>query len=176
MIRRTGLFALLVVPLVSACVLTTIEGPAEPPRHPGAPVLPETPGTSSASSHDAEHGALGDHAEHEQPGPTEVSARHLLVSYRGAQNASPTIVRSKEEAEKRAAEALSRARAGEDFKKLVAEYSDEPGAAERGGDLGSFKREQMVPRFSDAAFALAPGAVSDVVQTEFGYHVIQRTR
>ena len=146
---------------------------AEPPRHPGPPVLPQAPAAPGSGSHEAEHGAA-DHAE--PPGPVEISARHLLVSYRGAQNANPTIVRSKEEAEKRAVEALGRARAGEDFAKLVAEYSDEPGAAERGGDLGSFKREQMVPRFSDAAFALTPGAVSDVVQTEFGYHVIQRTR
>jgi parvulin-like peptidyl-prolyl isomerase len=164
-----GLSALALV----SCVLTTVEGPSEPPRHPGPPVLPGSP--SSGSTTPPAAAADGDEPAAE-PGPEQVSARHLLVSYRGAQNASPTIVRSKDEARARAGLALTRARAGEDFATLVAEYSDEPGAAERGGDLGSFRREQMVPRFSEAAFALAPNAVSEVVETEFGFHVIQRTR
>jgi parvulin-like peptidyl-prolyl isomerase len=105
-----------------------------------------------------------------------VSASHLLVSYKGALRAAPTISRTKEEAKKRAQEALAKAKKGEKFEKLVADYSDEPGAAARGGKLGTFPRQAMVKPFADAAFALKPGQLSDVVETDFGYHVILRTQ
>ncbi|MBI3292430.1 MAG: peptidylprolyl isomerase [Elusimicrobia bacterium] len=62
---------------------------------------------------------------------------------------------------------------GEDFAELAQRYSEDPGSRERGGDLGSFGRGDMVPPFEAIAFKLAVGQVSQPVETEFGYHIIK---
>lgn len=79
---------------------------------------------------------------------------------------------SKATARARAGELLERARAGEDFVELASAYSQEPGAAASGGDLGWFRRGTMLPTFDEAAFALPEGAISDVVETIHGFHII----
>ncbi|MBW3552668.1 MAG: peptidylprolyl isomerase, partial [Gemmatimonadetes bacterium] len=79
----------------------------------------------------------------------------------------------RDSARARAAEALRRARSGERFADVVAEYSDEPGAAERGGLLTPGREGSWVPEFWAAARTLHEGELSDVVETEYGFHVIR---
>ena len=73
----------------------------------------------------------------------------------------------------KAEEILRRVRAGEDFAALAGQFSEDPGSRAQGGDLGWFGRGMMVKPFEDAAFALKPGEVSEVVESPFGYHIIK---
>ncbi len=99
--------------------------------------------------------------------PEQVKARHILIKV--PQDATP----EQKAAAKKKAEALQkRAAKGEDFATLAKENSEGPSAKD-GGELGYFSQKQMVKPFADAAFALKPGQVSDVVETRFGYHVIK---
>jgi peptidyl-prolyl cis-trans isomerase NIMA-interacting 1 len=156
--------------VLTGCVVTTHEGPGEPPRVAAPPPAPPHKGGS------ADPESFGEtFAEAPARAEDRIGARHLLVMFAGSKRAPAGITRSRDEAQKRAEQALARALAGEDFAALVREYSDEPGAGERGGDLGRFERRMMVKAFADAAFALEIGGISQVVETEFGFHVIQRT-
>ena len=85
------------------------------------------------------------------------------------------FTRSKDEDKKLAADIAAKAKKGQDFAGLAKQFSDEPGAKERAGSLGKFGKGQMVKPFQDAAFALKPGEVSGIVETDFGFHVIKRT-
>jgi peptidyl-prolyl cis-trans isomerase D len=81
---------------------------------------------------------------------------------------------SKEAEVKAKAEAvLKRVKAGADFAALAREYSEDTGTASQGGYLGPFQRGQMVKAFEDVAFSLKPGEISDLVRTEYGYHIIK---
>jgi parvulin-like peptidyl-prolyl isomerase len=115
------------------------------------------------------------------PAPKEeekIAASHILVSYKGARGAAPTVVRTKDQAKKRAQEVLKKAKAHgpPDFAALAKKYSDDPGSGPKGGELGVFTRASMVKPFSDAAFALKQGDVSEVIESDFGFHVIKRTQ
>jgi peptidyl-prolyl cis-trans isomerase D len=100
--------------------------------------------------------------------PEEVQARHIL--FRVNPEASED---EKNGTRQIAQEVLAKAQAGEDFAALAEQHSQDEGSAARGGDLGLFKRGQMVPPFEQAAFALEPGAVSDLVESPFGLHIIK---
>jgi protein-export SecD/SecF family membrane protein len=105
--------------------------------------------------------------------PEERKASHILINYDGAEMAADTQTRTKSEAEEFAKEILAKAQAGEEeFAELAKKFSDGPTASE-GGDLGFFAIDKMVPPFSRAVFN-APefGVVEEVVETQFGFHVI----
>lgn len=86
----------------------------------------------------------------------EVHARHILTA---------------EEADAR--KAYARIKAGEDFAKVAAELSTDPGSKTDGGDLGFFTRDRMVAPFAEAAFKMQPNELSEPVKSQFGWHVIQ---
>lgn len=92
-------------------------------------------------------------------------ASHILFRTDGGQD---------EAAQKTKAEGvLAKAKAGEDFAKLAAQYSEEPGAAERGGDLSWFGKGRMVKEFEDAVFGARPGEIKGLVKSQFGWHIIK---
>jgi NIMA-interacting peptidyl-prolyl cis-trans isomerase 1 len=107
--------------------------------------------------------------------PKKIGARHVLIQWMGSERAPTAVVRSRDQARAVAEEVLRRARAGDDFARLAIEFSDEPGAGGRGGSLGRFGHGQMVPAFEAAAFKLEIGQISEIVESPFGFHVIQRT-
>jgi peptidyl-prolyl cis-trans isomerase NIMA-interacting 1 len=146
----------LLLALAAGCAVTPYGKPGDPPR-----------AATEVRAQDVDGP--------QQTLPEEIGASHLLVQFAGAQGAKPAVVRTKQEAKQRAEEALAKARGGAEFGELVSEYSDEPGAGERGGALGRFPHHAMVKPFADAAFHLEIGEISDVVESPFGYHVILRT-
>ena len=101
--------------------------------------------------------------------PEQIQARHILIKVEGD-------VTDEQKAEARTKIEMVRKKAvdGGDFAALASEYSEGPSRA-KGGDLGYFSRGQMVKPFDDAAFALEPGKISEVVETQFGYHIIEVT-
>ncbi|MCB1894137.1 MAG: peptidyl-prolyl cis-trans isomerase [Zoogloeaceae bacterium] len=98
--------------------------------------------------------------------PEQIRVRHILIR--------PNAERSREQAREIAEGLLTRAENGESFEELAKAYSEDPTNAEKGGDLGFFPRKKMVRPFDRAAFKLkTPGELSKVVETGFGYHIIQ---
>lgn len=143
--------------------------PSSPSKSPGvAPAAAEAPAEACLRTAGAKR--------EKRPGePARISAKHVLVKYYGAKGAKPAIARSREEACLRALEARDKLRGGADLDTIVVEYSEEPGAASRAGSVGSIERGDVVPPFADAAFELDIGQLSDVVESDFGFHVIVRT-
>ena len=107
----------------------------------------------TAGTDDAAHKAYDEAAKAQPPEP-EIHARHILLA-------------SEDDAKK----ALARVKAGEDFAKVATELSKDP--AGEGGDLGWFTKDRMVPEFSEVAFKMEPGQISDPVKTQFGWHIIK---
>jgi peptidyl-prolyl cis-trans isomerase SurA len=106
--------------------------------------------------------------------PDAIRLEHILISHAGSDGLERNMGRGREEALQRALDLLFRIRKGEDFEALAREYSDDKLTAPKGGRLALIGRGQTVPEFEEAAFALEPGQVSDVVETKFGFHIIKR--
>ena len=102
----------------------------------------------------------------------QVRASHILLMYEGSERSTAT--RSKEDAASEIEALKTAVDGGADFGELAREHSDCP-SSQQGGDLGMFGRGMMVPEFDQAAFDLDVGATSGVIETAFGYHIIQRT-
>jgi peptidyl-prolyl cis-trans isomerase D len=96
--------------------------------------------------------------------PEQVRASHILLKTEGKDDAA---VKAKAE------ELLKQARAGADFADLAKKNSEDDASAKNGGDLDYFGRGRMVPEFDAAVFAMAPGQISDLVKTQYGYHIIK---
>lgn len=103
----------------------------------------------------------------------EVKASHILIKTIDENN-NELSDKKKEEAKKKAEDILKKIKSGEEFAKLAKEYSED-GTASQGGDLGFFTKGEMVPEFEKAAWELKPGEVSDLVKTQYGYHIIKVT-
>ena len=99
--------------------------------------------------------------------PEQVRASHILIKVEPKDTES-----KKSEALKKIKEVQEKQKKGEDFAELAKKYSQGPSNT-KGGDLGYFRRGQMVPPFEAVAFKLNPGEVSDIVNTRFGYHLIK---
>lgn len=104
----------------------------------------------------------------------QVKARHILIAFKGspaAQTGKKEL--TEEEAKAKAEDIRKQIEGGADFAALAKKESDDVGSGAQGGDLGSFSKGQMVPEFEKAAFEAKPGALTPVVRTQYGYHVIQ---
>ncbi len=140
------------VALVGAC-----GGEPPPSTPPPATALPEAPPSPEPP------------AER----PERIAARHILVTWTGSEGAPIGTLRTRAEARRRIEDARARILAGEAFEALAQSLSDDPSRA-RGGFLGSGEAGTWAPAFEAAAFALAVGQVSEVVETDFGFHLIRR--
>lgn len=98
--------------------------------------------------------------------PEQVRASHILLKIEGKDEAA---VKAKAE------EALKEAKGGADFAELAKKFSEDESNAQNGGDLNFFERGRMVPEFDAVAFTMEPGQISDLVKTQFGFHIIKLT-
>jgi hypothetical protein len=146
----------------------------------GAPSGGVSSATSSASTSGDESAAerclaiASAKRERKPSEPARINAKHVLVRYAGAKRAPATVTRTREQACLRAEEALTKLKEGMPFAEVVRVYSEESGAATREGSLGTIERSDVAAAFADAAFELNAGEASEVVETNFGFHVILR--
>jgi parvulin-like peptidyl-prolyl isomerase len=103
----------------------------------------------------------------------KVHVRHILLMTINPLTHEPLPADQQQAKRKQMDDILKRARAGEDFAKLAAQYSEDPGSKDKGGELDPFGQGVMMPEFEAAAFSLTNNQISDVVTTAYGYHIIK---
>lgn len=104
----------------------------------------------------------------------EVEASHILIKTTDDDGNAMSDA-DKKKAKAKAEKILKEVKNGGDFAELAKKYSEDPGSAENGGSLGTFGKGQMVEPFEEAAFSMDPGEISDLVETDYGYHIIKVT-
>jgi parvulin-like peptidyl-prolyl isomerase len=149
--------------------------PHAAPQAPGAQALAATPQMSAESPATRCLAIATAQRERRPDEPAKITVKHILIKYAGEGRADPSITRSRESACLRAMEARDKLRGGADFDKIVKEYSEDQGTSGRGGTVAGVERRMLVPSFADAAFVLDISQLSDVVETQYGFHVILRT-
>lgn len=141
-----------------------------------AATLPSATATAAPATSGTAEAAPSGTAAAQLPEREIAGAAHVLVSYKGAEMAPKGVTRSKDDAKKRAAEALDKIKKGMPFEEAAKKYSDDEGSKNIGGAIGNFEKNAMPEAFSKATFGMKVGEISDVVETPRGFHVIKRTR
>lgn len=111
-----------------------------------------------------------------EAGPKTVEARHVLVQYKGSWHALAEVTRTKEDAFGLAEQARERLKKGEEFRAVLLAYTDSADVKARQGVLGVLDRDTAMRAIAQPAHALKVGEYSEVVESPFGFHVIQRTK
>lgn len=157
--------------LLAATSCTSLTEPPTETEHP-APAAADAPAPTAGTRDIAVQRILVPPAASAPKEPARINASHILVSFRGAVGSHAE--RTEDAARQLASQILAKIRGGGDFTKLANQYTDDAKGKGKGGSLGEIDRAVAPPEFTAAAFALAPGQVSDVVKTPFGFHIIRR--
>ncbi|EYF02455.1 peptidylprolyl isomerase [Chondromyces apiculatus] len=159
---------------LSGCQSGSGADPSASPAASGSPPASAIPPAASASEPPLHNGTPPTLTTAEVP--EIIGASQILIAYKGAELAPPTVTRSRDDAQKRATEALTQLEQGKtSFEDLARTWSDDTSKTVNGA-MGNFKRGVFPPALDDAAFKLKVGETSGLVETPRGFHILRRSR